>query len=201
LGSRPLEYAWLYKLTQRFWYKEGQQQRYIQEYVRPRCGDRVLDIGCGPGEVLKFMPEVDYLGFDPNPRYIDDAIANFGKRGRFRCDYLSSIDQIGSEKFDIVMFNDVLHHLSNSEAGALLRIASGVLREGGRLVSRDGCYELGQNIFERWLLDHDRGKFVRDRIGYEQLLRQYFEILQVNLHRKMLRLPYSLIIFECVRSP
>jgi len=32
---------------------------------------RVLDIGCGPGNILKLMPDTEYVGFDLNPHYIE----------------------------------------------------------------------------------------------------------------------------------
>src|SRR5579864_2992907 len=68
-----LEWAQLYKLTQWILYRPGEQERYVAAWIRPRQGDRVLDIGCGPAPPLQFMPAVDYVGYDPNPRYIDDA--------------------------------------------------------------------------------------------------------------------------------
>src|SRR6266478_4841848 len=39
---------------------------YVSEYVRPVPGEKVLDIGCGPGDILENLPAVDYLGFDIN---------------------------------------------------------------------------------------------------------------------------------------
>ena len=32
---------------------------YLKECLSPREGDKVLDIGCGPGEFLDFLPDVD----------------------------------------------------------------------------------------------------------------------------------------------
>ena len=58
---------------------------YLTEYVKPRPGEKVLDIGCGPGDVLEFMPAVEYTGFDISPGYIQAAQARFGSRGRFWC--------------------------------------------------------------------------------------------------------------------
>ncbi|HYB76961.1 MAG TPA: class I SAM-dependent methyltransferase, partial [Candidatus Bathyarchaeia archaeon] len=45
----------------------------IGEYVKPQPGNRILDIGCGPGHVLPYLPEVEYTGFDLSPQYIETA--------------------------------------------------------------------------------------------------------------------------------
>ena len=52
---------------------------YISEYVRPVTGEKVLDIGCGPGDILENLPDVDYLGFDINPKYVEAAQKRFGE--------------------------------------------------------------------------------------------------------------------------
>jgi SAM-dependent methyltransferase len=56
---------------------------YLSEHVRPVPGEKVLDIGCGPGDILENLPAVDYLGFDINLKYVEAAQERFGRRGRF----------------------------------------------------------------------------------------------------------------------
>ena len=35
---------------------------YVNEYVRPKRRDRILDIGCGPAETVKYFSDVEYIG-------------------------------------------------------------------------------------------------------------------------------------------
>jgi SAM-dependent methyltransferase len=44
---------------------------------------RMLDVGCGPGELLRCVPGVTYVGFDSNPSYIERAKRIIGDRGTF----------------------------------------------------------------------------------------------------------------------
>ena len=90
---------------------------YISEYVRPVPGEKVLDIGCGPGDILENLPDVDYLGFDINPKYVEAAQKRFGSRGRFFCGDvgLTAIDQEAAS-FDLVLATGVLHHLDDDRA-------------------------------------------------------------------------------------
>ena len=59
------------------------RKQYVKRHIRPRVGDRLLDIGCGPADILEALPEVDYHGFDLSPQYIESARVRFGTRGRF----------------------------------------------------------------------------------------------------------------------
>src|SRR6266851_10382670 len=52
--------------------------RYMSDYVAPRPAARLLDIGCGTGVLLDYIPEslqCEYVGFDINPDYIAHAQA------------------------------------------------------------------------------------------------------------------------------
>ena len=56
--------------------------RYAREYVRAKDGDKALDIGCGPGNALEYLPDVDYCGFDLDPTYIKVAKARLPHTGQ-----------------------------------------------------------------------------------------------------------------------
>ena len=54
---------------------------YLAEYVKPVPGDKILDIGCGPADVLNYLPAVNYTGLDISPEYICSAKKRFGSQG------------------------------------------------------------------------------------------------------------------------
>jgi ubiquinone/menaquinone biosynthesis C-methylase UbiE len=58
-------------------------KRFVRETVRPQTGERMLDIGCGPMAILRYLPDVDYCGFDQSAAYIEPARRKFGEHGRF----------------------------------------------------------------------------------------------------------------------
>ena len=49
------------------------RRRDAREFARPRPGDKVLDIGCGPGDILEVLSDVEYVGLDLSPEYIESA--------------------------------------------------------------------------------------------------------------------------------
>lgn len=175
----------------------GGAKVYLAEHVHPRPGERIFDLGCGPGDILAYLPAVEYVGLDCSPEYIQAAQARFGDRGRFVLMRIrdASLDSPGS--YDLVLATGVLHHLDEEEALALFRLARLALKPEGRLVTIDGCYEEGQAALARWLLHLDRGKFVRTRAGYTALASQVFPRVEPRLRHDLLRLPYTHLILEC----
>ena len=173
----------------------GARRTAIADYLPLKPGQRVIDIGCGPGKILTYLPEgIDYIGFDIDQKYIDHANATYAGRGRFYC---RPFDAACADEFgpaDAVMFNGVLHHLDDALADTLLGHAFTALKPGGSIFTLDGCYRDGQNPLARKLLDMDRGQFVRHQEQYEALLGKHFKDRKSNIREDMSRLPYTFIV-------
>jgi len=64
-----------------------------------RPGELVLDIGCGPGALLRYLPAgASYIGFDRNHAYIVQARREHGGRGTFICDDVSNFASLLSPR-------------------------------------------------------------------------------------------------------
>jgi cyclopropane fatty-acyl-phospholipid synthase-like methyltransferase len=169
---------------------------FVQQHIRPNQGMRILDIGCGTARILDYLPDVEYYGFDLSREYIDDATRRYGKRGKFKCAFVEQevIDQI--EAFDIVIAIGLLHHLDDAQAQALMTLAKSALTKGGKLVTIDPCYAVGQNAFARFLVSRDRGQNVRSVEQYQSLAYEVFpEVKSEIRHRTWI--PYTHCIMEC----
>ncbi len=173
---------------------------YVKKYIKPKEGDRVLDIGCGPANILEHFPNVEYVGFDIEKKYIDSAIKYFGSRGQFFCKKLSR-DVLGEKtEFDIVIAIGVLHHLNDDEAMELFELANSVMKSSSRLITVDGCYTDGQSGLARFILSRDRGRYVRTKEAYINLASKVFSDIKVNIHDDLLRIPYTHIVMECSKN-
>ena len=172
---------------------------FIQRHVRPHKGGRILDIGCGPADILDALPEVDYHGFDQSADYIASARKRFGVRGHFHVEAVNRELVKKYADFDLVLAIGVLHHLTDSEAIELLNVAQAALKPGGRLVTLDGCFVEDQSPIARRLLKLDRGVYVREAGAYLGLARQVFRDVKSCLATDFLRIPYTHIVLECRR--
>lgn len=195
---RALGLSAVYRLLGRF---VGGRDRstFPREHIRAREGQRVLDIGCGPADIVAELPRVDYTGFDSNPEYIATATKNYGDRGRFYCRSVNE-ETLGEHvNFDIVLAVGVLHHLDDDEAEKLFRLAHAALAPGGRLVTLDGCFVPGQSPIARFLISRDRGRFARNEAGYRKLAAGVFGKIDTVIRHDLLTVPYTHLVMECVK--
>ena len=170
----------------------------VNEYVQPKIGARILEIGCGPGTIVSYLPPSDYLGFDLSPEYVELAKRRFPK-AHFVCERVSQFSLAKEQSFDVVLALGIVHHLEDAEALQLFQIAHDALTPGGKLVTMDGVWIDGQSPTARWLLARDRGEYVRSEREYVGIASQVFSNIRPSVRHDLLRIPYTHLILECVR--
>jgi len=171
----------------------------VAEHLRPRPGERILDLGCGPADILRWLPPVDYTGLDPSPAYIRACEQRHAGRGRFVCGRADALR--AGEPFDTVLMLGVLHHMDDAEAQAVVATAAGLLRPGGRLVSLDTCRWPGRPALTRLLWQADRGAWVRDEAGYRALVERSFGRVRTEPLHHLLRVPTTHLLMEATAPP
>jgi len=83
---KSLEVPTIYSLFQRAVGGYAATDLLLADYIKLESGMRVLDVGCGPGNLLARVTEdIDYCGVDFEPAYIEQARARHGARGQFIC--------------------------------------------------------------------------------------------------------------------
>jgi SAM-dependent methyltransferase len=189
----------VYTLFQRLMGAHSGWQRLVGQYVKAKEGDALLDVGCGPGDLLGYLPAVRYWGFDISEAYIEQARRTHGGRGEFRCKLLTMDDLRELPAFDVVVASGVLHHMDDGVAEEFLQIAHAALRTNGRLVTVDPCLVPGQNPVARFLIERDRGQNVRDERGYGDLARTVFETVATQTRHKAW-VPYTHCYMECTKK-
>ena len=188
----------IYTFFQNLLGQKNARNVYVNEYIRPKRGDKILDVGCGPADILDHLPkEVEYFGVDIDSKYIKAAQKKYGQRGTFICKKLDSALAKDLPTFDLVITIGVIHHLDNEDARLLFEIAHEKLRPGGRLITVDPVYVEKQSRLERYLLLKDRGTYVRRKNDYINLAKDKFSRVEANVRRGLLNIPWSLLIMEC----
>ncbi|HYC62740.1 MAG TPA: class I SAM-dependent methyltransferase [Thermoanaerobaculia bacterium] len=171
------------------------RKRFVEEFLQPSSAMRILDIGCGTGSLLEYLPTgVDYVGFDLNPHYIDAAREHHGNRGRFFCARVgdaSAEAAIRTDRFDLIVAKGILHHLNDEDAHHLLHSARRLMQRDGVFVSSDNVFHEGQSWIAWILTSLDRGAAVRTPDQYKALAQAQFPFVETRLLTDMLPFPYS----------
>ncbi|MBU3564427.1 bifunctional 2-polyprenyl-6-hydroxyphenol methylase/3-demethylubiquinol 3-O-methyltransferase UbiG [Polynucleobacter sp. MWH-HuK1] len=191
-----LSHPSIYRVFQSMMGAHQGRKWFVENFVKSFPGMKVLDIGCGPADILAYMPGVDYYGFDVDGAYIKHAHKKFGPRGKFHCKQLQITDLESLPLFDIVLALGLLHHLDDSVAADVIRLATKALKPGGRFLTIDPCFDPLQNPIARLLIRGDRGQNIRDKTGYEALASVFFESPRVEVHHRAW-IPYTHCIMVC----
>ena len=189
----------IYSLSQNLFGAAKVRTDFVANFVRPQSGAHVLDIGCGTAEILDYLPGVNYWGFDINQEYIGQARKKYGNTGHFFCKEFALDDLESLPRFDIALAIGVLHHLNDITVSILLDLVDRALKPGGRFVTLDPCFEVGQNLIARLLISWDRGQNVRTREGYSKLVSSVFPQNLVEVRHKT-GVPYTHCFTECTKS-
>jgi len=75
---RWLKVPSLYNLFQDVIGANAFRRKIIRNHARARPGDKVIDVGCGPAQILQSLPNVEYFGLDTDPGYIAFAKRSYG---------------------------------------------------------------------------------------------------------------------------
>jgi len=122
----------LYEANHSFVWQYGQD---LLPMLNPQGGERILDVGCGTGQLTSKIAEsgASTLGIDNSVDMIGQARMNYPKL-EFRLADITKFET--SEKFDAVFSNAALHWVTDAEA-AVSSIAA-ALKPGGRFVAEFG---------------------------------------------------------------
>jgi len=193
LLGRHYVYRTLRKLTG----SDRVNREFVEKYLRPQSGDRVLDLGCGPADVFAWMPQVRYTGVDGSADYIAAARRRYGDQATLICGNVSDLALRHFAPFDAIICLGVIHHLNDDEVLGLLQCARNLLKPSGRFVSYDPCFTEPQHRVARWIHRHDRGNFVRFDHQYEDLISRVFPTYRRELRTDLCTVPATVIVFDC----
>lgn len=195
---RWLRVPFLYNLFQEAAGANAVRRALIRNHVRPKVGDKLIDIGCGTAQILQCLPEVEYLGLDINPQYIASAKRTHGSKGTFVVGDAQSLrDDSRFKDADIVMAIAVLHHLDDQDAVQCIRFAYDALKMSGRFICLEPCWVPNQGALSRFVMANDRGRNIRTEQQYRELSTRVFRNVTARVDTNPARIPYVNVVLKC----
>jgi SAM-dependent methyltransferase len=178
-----------YSLFRRVIKADRHMQWLLDDHIKPASGTRLLDVGCGTGDLAQLIPEVTYVGIDHNPAYLSTT-ANVGGPEFVHAD-LADMARLDIGTFDTVVALGVIHHLDDDIARHVVSEVRRRLVPGGRFVTVDPVFHPDQRSTARVLMALDRGRFVRHPPDYERLMRSSFDDVEVTVRFDLNPFPYT----------
>lgn len=133
---------------------------------------RVLDVGCGPGTNTRHFADAVYLGLDINARYVEDAHRRYGRD--FRAVDVTRYEVTAAERYDFILMNSFLHHISTTDVRRILSHLTTLLTDGGHVHILDLVMPERRSIARR-LARWDRGDYARSLTEWRGLFQESFE--------------------------
>jgi ubiquinone/menaquinone biosynthesis C-methylase UbiE len=165
--------------------------RYVDEVLRPQPGTKILDVGCGPANILSYLPSVDYTGIDLNEKHIAFARQKYGDRGRFIVGNAADNLKQDEIRFDLINVSALLHHLADKDAVSLFNSLKRLLKPSGRIVTIDNVWLPKQRFVVKLVNKLDSGINIRTPDGYLKLLNGLGFDVQTHIFNDLLRIPYD----------
>ncbi|MFC5141588.1 class I SAM-dependent methyltransferase [Actinomycetospora rhizophila] len=112
----------------------GPSHRRLVAQAAPPPGGRVLEIGCGTGNVLAVMarrhPDAELVGLDPDPAALARARTKLPATVRLEQGFADALP-LPDDHVDRVLSSLMFHHLPADDRPGVLREVRRVLRPGG----------------------------------------------------------------------
>ena len=171
-----LKYPLLYRIYQksvRTHYSEYDFFKYIFSKLEVE-NIRVLDLCCGDSYILDFIKDhiSDYLGVDNSDKYINFSKKKWEKFKFVKLDLNKndSIEEFKSFKPNFIFINGAIHHLDDRTVKNINKFINEF--KESIFLSVDPIYD-NNKIINTIMLKLDRGKYIRTKNQYENLMKNY----------------------------
>lgn len=143
-------------------------KKIISDFLKGHKYKHALDFGCGIGILAPLFSPKQYLGFDIDAGAITYAKAKYPKYS-FQVGDATKLKL--DKKFDLIVVVGVLHHLTNKEVKAALKVIKSLLLPKGKTILIEAIPPIYKwNIIGQVLRSLDRGHYVRTMEDYLQLI-------------------------------
>lgn len=161
----------------------------VSESIKQAKNKRILDLGCGTGDLIKFLNPSEYIGLDINQNFIKIAKKKYPDF-RFIVADITKV-RLPKEKFDYVIIVNVLHHLKDIQVKKLFSNISLVKKKKLIIVESKPRGPLGP-ILEKL----DAGDNFRQTPELSKMIRDHFKTKSEKIVLAPLK-TYQYYIAEC----
>jgi len=194
-----------YETFQAFVGKFGKSRRYLySKYLPYTPGVKTLDLGCGPGTSTAFFRQEDYIGIDISPDYLAFAQDRFPNHEFINDDFLNwhncNLRTFRPHEVELIFAMGLFHHLPDDMCKTFFSHAFRILPDNGRMVTMDGCTHKEQWPLAKFVVQQDRGRYVRDAEHLRKLAESTGFQAVATIEENAYNIPYTTAILSLVKK-
>lgn len=187
-----LRVPFMYRLSQLLFGGRSIKKHVFNNYWSSYPGMRILDVGCGPAQDRDLLGvDVFWTGLETSEQYVRSVNRSLRRNDSIFQGDVSTLLDLKITSFDVVLLSGVLHHLNDDLVKTLLSDCTKVLVPNGKIFMIDPVRMPGTSKLEEYLINSDRGKFVRSNKEYDQLIPHAFSQKSIEVVNNVGFLPQS----------
>lgn len=146
LNSSKEEFRMMYEAEEKLWWYRILHEKILTE-IQQKFSDKknlsILDLGCGTGGLLNFLRQNNYInlqGIDYSEHSIHFSKLRNLNVQRMNIDDIQKVFQ--TQKFDVIICNDVFYCLDKSQIINVLQNISFLLKSDGIFLSNNNAFNI-----------------------------------------------------------
>ena len=193
-----LKFKFFYRLYQKIIRKNQDDYKFIKYIFNQNEKVNILDLCCGDSFVLDYINDdvLNYTGIDNNENYLKDSRLKYPKFNFINSD-LENIDKIPDlekNSVDFIFLNGAIHHLDDNLVIKLITYLEQKY-PNAKYLTIDPIKD-NNKFLNKIMINFDRGKFIRDNVGYKNIMKKFNFLITDDFFRMSFKLIFHYKNFD-----
>ena len=193
-----LKFKFFYRLYQQLIRKNQDDYKFIKHVFNQNEKVNILDLCCGDSFILNYINDdvLNYIGIDNNENYLKDSRLKYPKFKFINSD-LENIDKIPDlekNSVDFIFLNGAIHHLDDN---LVIKLFNGLEQKypNAKYLTIDPIKD-NNKFLNKIMINFDRGKFIRDNVGYKNIMKKFNFLITDDFFRMSFKLIFHYKNFD-----
>jgi len=193
-----LKFKFFYRLYQKLIRKNQDDYKFIKYVYNQNEKVNILDLCCGDSFVLDYINDdvLNYTGIDNNENYLKDSRLKYPKFKFINSD-LENIDKIPDlekNSVDFIFLNGAIHHLDDN---LVIKLFTYLEQKypNAKYLTIDPIKD-NNKFLNKIMINFDRGKFIRDNVGYKNIMKKFNFLITDDFFRMSFKLIFHYKNFD-----
>ena len=193
-----LKFKFFYRLYQKLIRKNQDDYEFIKYVFSQNKKANILDLCCGDSFVLDYINDyvLNYIGIDNNENYLKDSRSKYPKFKFINSDLenIKKVPDLENNNIDFIFLNGAIHHLEDNIVIELFNYLEQKY-PNAKYLTIDPIKD-NNKFLNKIMINFDRGKFIRDNVGYKNIMKKFNFLITDDFFRMSFKLIFHYKNFD-----